>query len=286
LDHNFDDVDTAWVSMRTSWTDDDGMFVALKAGRLQGLQTHNDLDVGDFVLDAMGQRWAGELGSGDYLSFEYFNSDADNATRWLYYRKRTEGQNTILVNGQNQLAAEAQPTHKFESTGESQGSDTVFTVPASSTAYYTTDMSTAYGNGNNLQRGIRFINGRKQVLLQDDMTLSTTAQWRMHTNATVNAQGNTATLSLGGKTLKVQIISPAGLTFGTAQAVRLQNDPPLPPGQSDQPNPGVTVLTIEVPQGQTSLQVLFNPQWDGVAASAFQTPPSVPVTGWGLATHN
>ena len=35
------------------------------------------------------------------------------------------------------------------------------------------------------KRGIRFLNGRKQVLLQDDIEASQPIMWRMHTNATV-----------------------------------------------------------------------------------------------------
>lgn len=68
LDHYFSNSTDAWASMRSSWTDNNGVYVAMKAGENSGHQTHNDLDGGDFVLDAMGQRWAGELGSGDYNS--------------------------------------------------------------------------------------------------------------------------------------------------------------------------------------------------------------------------
>jgi hypothetical protein len=68
LDHYFENSTDQWASMRTSWTDNTGLYVAIKAGTNFGHQTHNDLDGGDFVLDAMGQRWAGELGSEDYLS--------------------------------------------------------------------------------------------------------------------------------------------------------------------------------------------------------------------------
>lgn len=92
LDHFFDDPLDQWASMRSSWTDNNALYVAVKAGKNQGHQTHNDLDCGDFVIDALGTRWAGELGSGDYRSTGYFNSDAQDATRWLYYRKRTEGE--------------------------------------------------------------------------------------------------------------------------------------------------------------------------------------------------
>lgn len=50
-----------------------------------------------------------------------------------------------------------------------------------------------------IKRGIRLLNGRRQILLQDDISGSTTdIQWRMHTNATVTTNGNTATLTLEG----------------------------------------------------------------------------------------
>lgn len=66
LDRYFTNGTDSWASMRTSWTDNNGLYVAMKAGANSGHQTHNDLDGGDFVLDAMGQRFAGELGSADY----------------------------------------------------------------------------------------------------------------------------------------------------------------------------------------------------------------------------
>ncbi|KAG8749813.1 hypothetical protein FRC12_013211 [Ceratobasidium sp. 428] len=265
------------------------MYVAIKSGNHTGHQTHGDLDAGTFVLDAMGQRWAGELGSGDYLSDGYFQNEQQNSERWLYYRKRTEGQNTLLVNNDNQNVI-AQPTVKYESTGEAQGSSTVMTVDGSSTAYFTTDLTPTY-NGQNIHRGIRFINGRKQVLLQDDLSgVSQSVEWRMHTNATValDSPATSATLTLGGQTMKVQILNPGqGVVFSTKDAVRASSDPALPAGQSDQANPGVTVLCISLASGGTqSLQVLFNPQWSGMSASDFKTPGSVALDQWSLTSHN
>lgn len=145
LDHFFDDPLTQWAAMRSSWTDQNAVFAAIKAGLLTGHQTHNDLDLGDFVIDAMGTRWAGELGSGDYRSAEYFNSDKQEAVRWLYYRTRTEGQNCLLVNKQNQLVTAA-PTVNHESSGTTQGSSTVFEVPSDSTAYWTADLASGYSD--------------------------------------------------------------------------------------------------------------------------------------------
>ncbi|KAI0375202.1 hypothetical protein BV20DRAFT_960295 [Pilatotrama ljubarskyi] len=286
LDHFFDNSTDQWGAMRSSWTDENALYVAMKAGTLQGHQTHNDLDVGDFVLDALGTRWAGELGSGDYLSTGYFSSDAQDSQRWLYYRKRTEGQNTVLVNKANQLVT-AQPTVNHDSSGTQQGSSTVFDVPNDSTAYFTIDMKSAYDNVNSFKRGIRMLNGRKQVLLQDDIDASGDIMWRMHTNATVDASGTSATLTIGDKKLQMSILNPPdGASITTGEAVRFEDDPPLPSGQSDQPNPGVTVVMISLPAGKYSLQVLFNPQWDGMSASDFVTPPSVPVDSWSLTSHN
>ncbi|KAL8278292.1 hypothetical protein RQP46_009324 [Phenoliferia psychrophenolica] len=246
-----------------------------------------DVDAGDFVLDAMGQRWAGELGSGNYLADGYFNSEAQNAQRWLYYRKRTEGQNTLLMGGldQNVLGV---PTTGYGSSGDNQ-SALVYDIDGTSIAYFTTDLTDMY-NGTSVQRAIRMLNGRKQVLLQDEVDVPAVGiQWRMHTNATITMYNNnqTATLTLGGKTLIMQILSPSTAAFGTAQPVRLASDPALPTdaASQDQPNVGTTVLTIQIPTGQQTLQVLFSPQWDGLASTDYVTPPTVAIANWSLTSH-
>lgn len=113
--------------------------------------------------------------------------------------------------------------------------------------------------------------------------------WRMHTNAsvTISSSGTSATLALDGQTLTMEILNaPSGAQFAQGQAIRLTGDPELPSGQVDQPNPGVTVVSISLPAGQYSLQVLFNPQWSGLKASDFVTPPSVALGSWSLTSHN
>ena len=137
-------------------------------------------------------------------------------------------------------------------------------------------------------RGVRLINGRKQVLIQDDITAAQPVMWRMHTNATVtvDSSGTSATLVLDGQTLKMQILNaPSGAAFTTGLAVRFSDDPALPAGQSDQENPGVTVVMISLPAGTYNLQVLFNPQWSGMQSSDFKTPNFVAVDQWSLTSH-
>lgn len=109
--------------------------------------------------------------------------------------------------------------------------------------------------------------------------------WRMHTNATVavSSNGTSATLTLEGQTMTMEILNPpSGAQFATGQAVRFPSDPALPTGQVDQPNPGVTVVSISLPAGQYTLQVLFNPQWSNLKASDYVTPANVPLSQWSL----
>ncbi|WVF70621.1 hypothetical protein IAT40_005413 [Kwoniella sp. CBS 6097] len=287
LDKHFDDPEGQWATARSTWSDNSGTFWAMKASKLTGHQTHGDLDVGDFVIDAMGQRWAGELGSGQYLSTGYFSSEAQDSQRWLYYRKRTEGQNTLLINSENQNVG-AEPTGNWGSSGTAQGPAPSLEIETGDTAYFWTDMTSAYNGTGGVKRGIRFLNGRKQILLQDDVTNSPTLEWRMHTNATVTTDAATATLKIGDDTLVAKILQgPSGAAFSTAQPVRASSDPAVPSGDenTDQSNDGVTVLTIDIPDGGSfSLQVLFTPQW-GSGFTAVDTVNNVALDQWSLTSH-
>lgn len=86
----------------------------------------------------------------------------------------------------------------------------------------------------------------------------------------------------------VQILNaPSGAVFTTSDAVRLDSDPAMPAGMTDQENPGVTVLLIDLEDAGTyDIQVLFNPQWSGMSSSDFVTPPSVALSDWSLTSHS
>ena len=87
---------------------------------------------------------SGQLCQAEYLAQGYFSSEDQDSERWLYYRTRTEGQNTILIGENNQLVS-ATPSTDFGSTGEAQTS-LAYTAPDNSVAFFTTDMSSAYGS--------------------------------------------------------------------------------------------------------------------------------------------
>ncbi|BEJ16654.1 hypothetical protein CspHIS471_0600550 [Cutaneotrichosporon sp. HIS471] len=282
IDRHFDDKKGEWATARSSWSDNSGTYWAMKAGTLLNHQTHGDLDLGDFVIDAMGYRWAGELGSDQYLGTGYFSSEAQDSPRWNYYRKQTEGQNTILIGNANQLVTAPAPGTNWGSSGTAQGVAPYLALDTTDTAFFTMDMSAAYGTGASVKRGIRFLNGRKQILVQDEVTgpSGSGIMWRMQTNATVEAQGASATLtSHDGKVCKVDIVNGEG-TFTTMQPTHLTGTAPA----DEMPNPGLTVLVINnAAGGSLNVDVLFTPQWPG--ESNFVTPTHVALDSWSLSSH-
>lgn len=85
---------------------------------------------------------------------------------------------------------------------------------------------------------------------------------RVQTNATIVMSNNnqTATLTLGGKTLVAEILSPIGVAFYTQAPVRLASDPTLAGGSlnQDQSNVPSTTLTIAIASaGAVTIEVLF-----------------------------
>lgn len=139
-----------------------------------------------------------------------------------------------------------------------------------------------------VKRGIRFLNARKQILLQDEVTVNAAAQWRVQTNGTItiDSSGSTATLTIEDKKMQVQILAgPTGAKFQDLPSTRTANAPQLDAGTTDQDNSPARVLAIDIPAGTTTLQVLWTPQWSDQNFKAV-TPPSVALADWGLKSHN
>ena len=85
----------AVVTMRSAWNDPQATYVACKGG--DNRVNHGHLDLGSFVLDALGERWVSDLGPDDYNLPGYFGSQ-----RWNYFRNNTQSHNTIVIDGRNQ----------------------------------------------------------------------------------------------------------------------------------------------------------------------------------------
>jgi hypothetical protein len=207
------------VYLRSAWGDPRALFVGFKGG--DNHVSHAHLDLGSFVFDALGQRWAMDLGSDDYNRPGYFG-----ANRWKFYRCRAEGHNCLLINpdeGPDQPPSATAEVTQFYSDA-SRGSAVV-------------DLTNAYaGSAKSVRRGVALLDGRKRVLIQDEVHAENPVEyfWFMHTDAAVKveADGMTATLTKGGETLTARIASPAGAKFTVSEAKPLPTSPPEPPAST------------------------------------------------------
>lgn len=98
----------------------------------------------------------------------------------------------------------------------------------------------------------------KVALVKTDLAVNCR---RMQTNATIAFSNNnqTATLQLNGQTLIAELLSPSAGAFSTVQPVALAGSVAVPSGaeSANQPNPGVTVLVIDLGPGAQVIEVLF-----------------------------
>ncbi len=252
------------IAFRSTWGDVNALFVAFKAG--WNGTGHNDLDLGTFVLDANGQRWFSELGQ------EYYEAPGMwESGRWDYYRKNTEGQNTIVINpddspGQGVTARAT--VEKYQTSA--------------SASYAIIDLSEAYADdANEVKRGIGLINNRSSVIIQDEIKTKGAAEVYTfyHTSADIDISddGKTAILSLEGAKLKCQLLSPADGKFTKMDAKPLPTS--ADPGYTQLSNDGITKLAVHLENAKNpTISVLCTPIMDGSPETI--TPSSIPFDRW------
>jgi len=201
----FHDVQLAFL--RSAWDDPNALFVGVKGG--DNKAHHGHLDLGDFVLDGGGVRWALDLGPDDF-------NLAGPAGRPRAANNRTlaESHNTVLVDDENQdPRAEAALGGHFFSPDFS---------------WVELDLTHAYHRLKSYHRRIGITQGQ-QVFVQDllEADHQVEALWGMLTDAEVALSGQTAELQKAGWTLSAEILSPRHAVFDlapvTAAAPQPQN---------------------------------------------------------------
>jgi hypothetical protein len=213
--------------------DDQGIFVALKAGDNRAGHAH--LDLGTFVLDAQGQRWAMYLGPDDYNLPDYFGCGL-----WYYYRTRAEGHNTLVINpgrAPDQDPAASARISRFHFSRQ--------------LAWAIADLTPAYAHqARKVWRGMALVN-RRQVLIEDEIETFCHAEiwWFLHTRAAVklSADKKSAILTQNCWRWQARLVQPKNATFELA-AARPFPLSPHPPGQGD--NTGVQKLAINLKQAK------------------------------------
>jgi hypothetical protein len=251
------------VVLRSQWDDPKALFVGFKAG--DNKANHSHLDLGSFVFDALGARWAVDLGADDYNLPGYFGDQ-----RWNYYRLRAEGQNALVINpgsAPDQDPAAATKIVRFESKPER--------------AFAIADLTPAYAkSAGKVWRGIALLH-RNQLLVQDEIQAGQPAEvwWFMHTPASMKLEGDGRTVLLQqvGMQLRVELLSPEGATF---QIMDAQPLPESPQRDRQAKNQGVKKLAVHL-QGVTGarLAVAMTPLTSRNEAAA--TPPKLtPLSDW------
>jgi hypothetical protein len=158
------------------------------------------------VLDALGERWAGELCQDNYLAPEYFAGESQDSGRWGYYRCGSRGQNTIVLNNTNQLV-DALPSARYATGASSCDRETAHgkaNLGECGSSFWVADLSSVYAGGLfSFRRGLRLLGGRREVLIQDELELVQEAsEWRMHTNASISFGNSRRTARKSSPNLK------------------------------------------------------------------------------------
>lgn len=241
------------VFLRSAWDDPKAVYVGFKGG--DNTASHGHLDLGSFVLDALGRRWALDLGPDNYNLPAYFGSK-----RWTYFRLKTESHNTILLDGENQDPGAVAPVIAFFSSPER--------------SHAVVDLTRAYGSlATGVRRGVALLD-RSRVLVQDEVQCAETRRldWLLYTPAAIRTDGRRAELALEGEKLLAEILEPGEAVFSQS---------PVAARPSENPIGGISRLaaTVEPVRGKVRVAVLLTPG-AGLEDPGKNPPEIEPLEAW------
>jgi hypothetical protein len=226
--------------MRTSWTDPNAIYVGLKAGSPS--VNHGHMDIGSFVMDALGERWSMDFGMQEYESLESKGvklwGKEQEAERWQVFRYNNLAHSTLAFDNTFQRVDGYAAINSFTNK--------------STFLSATTDMSAVYKNAvASAKRGVAIVD-EKYVVVKDEISTNdkgSVVRWAMVTPAEVRITENgTAELTQHGKKLQLQVAEPANVTLKTWST--------QPPHDYDAPNTGTTLVGFEVTLPANTAQIL------------------------------
>jgi hypothetical protein len=221
------------ATFRSSWEDPNAILLAVKGGDNKAPRSHFDL--GTFILDAGGVRWASDLGPEDNVG---------TSARGSLYRVRTESHNVLVFDGENQ-----DPRAEGRITRQEFGPDL---------AWVQLDLSKA--NGTKIRQWTRRIGlAQRQAVLISDVVRSdgpVEAMWSMMTEAEITLSGPTATLHRNGWLLTAEIRTPRHAVFDVTPARS-------PAGQTANPNFRRLIVRLGERITDLDLSLILTPYRDG-----------------------
>lgn len=232
--------------MRTSWNDPDAIYLGFKAGTPGYVHAH--MDVGSFVIEAEGERWAIDLGKVVYedlesKGIEIFRSH-QAGDRWKVFRMNTYSHNVLIVDNKQQRVDGYAKIDKY-----SDNPSFMFAVSDVSSLYDGQLLSSARGTG--LKDG-------KYVVIRDEFKTSrnnTKIRWNMVTPAEVQLGNNSAILTIGDKRLFLKVKGPENLKMMTWSTA------PTTPFDPENPGSIMVGFECEVPiYAEESFEVILVPE--------------------------
>ena len=205
------------VAMRSAFFDNNAVYAAIKGG--YNYTNHGDLDIGTFVFDALGERWAEDLGPADYGDAGYFVGIIGGG-RWKVYAKRAEGQNTLVFNP-GSIYEDQYPFAKARFTSFEEDEENGGTAVL--------DMSEAYRfNGvRSAERTFTLKEGRSVLNIRDKFSCRKASEvfWFMHTKADIRIiDEKHAELKIGDKTVIAVLSEDSAGAFEIMEAVSLKDN--------------------------------------------------------------
>jgi hypothetical protein len=191
-------------SMRGDWKNPNTTCIGFKGGHNQA--DHSHLDMGSFVLDMNGERWASDLGRDNYDLPGYWDP-SEGGTRWQYFRLNTKSHNTLILNSDIQRAP-------AKATIEEMNLEDGYTEAK-------INLSEAYApHASNAVRTIKLADNN-DVEISDELIWADGKKhfrWQLLTDASIEIQDGIAVLSKGSKKIQLEIAEPKGSQFKTESA--------------------------------------------------------------------
>ena len=215
--------------MRSGWGDPNARFVGVKLGSPS--INHGHMDVGSFVFEADGVRWAIDLGSEDYNTTETRGVDlwnmAQQSQRWDVFRYNNRSHNTLTFNDKLQ---------RINGSAQIIESDS-----ATARRFVKTDLTPVYaGQVDKVERTISLVDN-DYLLIEDEITAGknyTRMRWTLMTRATPKIlSDNTVMLEQDGKRCLLKIESETPIVW------RFEKTPTV--NTFDSPNPDVTMVVFD-----------------------------------------
>jgi Heparinase II/III-like protein len=225
----FSEGSTPITIQRTSWNNEEAVFVGLKAGT--ATSSHAHMDAGSFVYDALEVRWAYDLGMEGYHGIESRGMDlwgkGQDAQRWTIFRLNNRSHNCLSIDGELQRANGRAAVIGFQDNGKA--------------SKVTLDLTPVYPKA---KKVLRTGEMRADGVYTLTDTLSgvkpgARVRWQMMTKATpVDIRKGSALLSLGKKQLKLVTLQAPNTDWQVSDASK-------PVNEWDSPNKDFKVVFFE-----------------------------------------